>query len=82
VNIYLISQDVNEGYDTYDSAVVYADSDDEARMIYPGSTKPNWNGVESGWKSWCDSDQVKVSLLGASEDAESGLILASFNAGP
>lgn len=33
MNLYLISQDVNNDYDTYDSAVVAAESEEEARGI-------------------------------------------------
>lgn len=33
MKLYLISQNVNNGYDTYDSAVVCAETEEEARMI-------------------------------------------------
>jgi hypothetical protein len=36
MNIYHISQSVNRGYDTYDSAVVTAESEEDARQMYPG----------------------------------------------
>ena len=36
MNLYLISQNRNNGYDTYDSAVVAAESEEKARMIRPG----------------------------------------------
>jgi len=36
MNLYLISQDVNDGYDTYDSAVVCSESESDARMMHPG----------------------------------------------
>jgi hypothetical protein len=35
MNLYLISQNVNNDYDTYDAAVVAANSEDEARLIHP-----------------------------------------------
>lgn len=35
MNLYLISQDVNRAYDTYDAAVVAAESEEEARRIHP-----------------------------------------------
>ena len=35
MKLYLISQDVNDGYDTYDSAVVAAESEEDARSIHP-----------------------------------------------
>jgi hypothetical protein len=79
MNLYLISQTENKGYDTYDSIVVRADSEDAARMIHPD--------IEDGWddifKGWCKSpDQVTVRLLGvAAGDEPAGVVLASYNAG-
>lgn len=35
MKLYLISQDVTNGYDTYDSAVVLAESEDDAKLIHP-----------------------------------------------
>jgi hypothetical protein len=35
MNLYLISQGVNNDYDTYDSAVVVAEDEESARKIYP-----------------------------------------------
>lgn len=35
MKVYLISQDVNKGYETYDSAVVIAESEDMAKAIHP-----------------------------------------------
>lgn len=35
MNIYLISQDHVNGYDTFDSAVVIAASEEDARRIHP-----------------------------------------------
>lgn len=35
MRLYVISQNVNNGYDTYDSAVVAANTEAEARRIYP-----------------------------------------------
>jgi len=35
MNIYKISQNVNNGYNTYDSAVVYAKNEEEAKRIHP-----------------------------------------------
>lgn len=53
MNLYLISQTINEGYDTYDSAVVAAESEDEARKIHPSPfvthvTDEVWMGTYSG----------------------------------
>lgn len=35
MNLYKIEQDLIDDYDTYDSAVVVAESEDEARKIHP-----------------------------------------------
>ena len=35
MNIYLVSQDINRNYDTYDSFVCIAESEDAARMMHP-----------------------------------------------
>jgi len=53
MNLYLISQDKNSDYDTYDSAVVAAKSHTDARNIHPSSfvthiTDGVWMGTYSG----------------------------------
>lgn len=35
MNLYIISQDINNDYDTYDSAVVCAEDEEDAREIHP-----------------------------------------------
>lgn len=39
MNLYLISQDKNRGYDTYSSAVVAAKNEEHARHIHPRNGK-------------------------------------------
>jgi len=86
MNIYKISQDVNDNYDTYDSAIVAAHSEKEAKMMHPHRgnfyDKPNWDGTVEGYSSWCNVEDVKIRHIGiALEDIKEGIILASFNAG-
>lgn len=50
MKLWLISQSVNCGYDTYDSAVVAAETEEEARHTYPD----NWNDGTSSYK-WSGS---------------------------
>lgn len=73
--LYYLSQDDSRGYDTYDSCIVAAETEDEARNIHP----------LSGWgsRTWARKPEyVKVELLGiAVPGTEPGVILASFNAG-
>lgn len=81
--IYLLSQDQNRGYDTYDSIVVCAESEEEARNIHP---RGEWrNSIYSMFRddSWAfDPKDVKVKFLGeASPTIEKGIIITSFNAG-
>lgn len=74
MNLYLISQSVNNDYNTYDSAVVAAPDEETARNTYPG-----WGEWDYGRWARYRSD-VKVELIGQT-DREAGVILASFNAG-
>lgn len=41
MNLYKISQDVNDDWDTFDSAVVVAESAEEANKIIPYFTNQN-----------------------------------------
>ena len=90
MNIYLLKQNHNRGYDTFDSCVVIASSAEEARLIHPN---PDlfWNGY--GWKSgpndkwfndryWTDPQNVTVEEIGtALPGVTQKVICASFNAG-
>lgn len=49
MNIYKISQDINNGYDSYDSAIVCAENEDDARTIHPSEyVTHNKNGLWYG----------------------------------
>jgi len=97
MNIYLLSQDVNRGYDTYDSAIVVAETEGEARTYHPGGSRLH-NGTSWVWESdgslydpydtsgdWVNSKQIDrlfVEKIGvANDNQERGVVLASFNAG-
>jgi len=81
MEIYHLSQKINTGYDTFDSIVVCAESEMEARLIHP-ITK-DWCGKEeSCFPVWVDADLLTVKHIGkAKEGIEKGIICASFNAG-
>jgi len=96
MKLYLISQDVNNAYDTYDSAVVAAKSEEEAKAIHPSpqfyvSQSDGWAHIYfdgttkyEGERTdcWCAPHEVKVEYIGESKTAEAGsVICASFNAG-
>ena len=93
MNIYLISQDVNNEYDTYDSAVVAAVNEYEAKRTYPspfrifvedvlyfnyGDSISSQEVSSGDWTS--NPNDVDVELIGTTTK-EAGVILASFNAG-
>lgn len=75
MKLYLISQTRNNDYDTYDSAVVAAESEKEAAAIHPSGK--NWK-VDT----WVDRDYVAVKYIGEADfQIKRGVILASFNGG-
>lgn len=80
MNIYLLTQTENSGYDTYDSCVVAAENEDQARMIRPDNDQ--WhNDYRIG--NWAYTPgKVKVELIGiAITGTEPVVICTSFNAG-
>lgn len=93
MKLWLISQNENHNYDTFDSAVVAAETELEAQQICPseyyvsgqdGMFHFQYNngrlGEASNCNSWCNWHQVKVEYLGET-DCKAGVICASFNAG-
>jgi hypothetical protein len=73
MNIYKLSQTVNNDYDTYDSAVVVAESEEAAReTILP---YPEY--------SWAQPADITVELIGIAllSYTEGTILCASFNAG-
>jgi len=85
MNIYLLTQNIVTGYDTYDSAVVAAETEDKARMIHPSeyTTTKRWsyaNYSDGDWPKFSQRHLITVELVGTT-DKEAGLILGSFNAG-
>ena len=76
--LYLISQDINLGYDTFRSAVVCAEDEEKARRINPGD--PDNQGFYSG--TWAAPEYVTVEKIGIADEGQSeGVILAHFRAG-
>ena len=81
MNLYLLKQDVNIDWDTYDSVIVCAESEEEAVKIHP-----NGDFFDTGWEwpeGWVETpSQVRCQKIGvADESVEKGVVLASFNAG-
>jgi hypothetical protein len=87
-NLYLIFQDVVTGHDTYESAVVCAQSEEEASNIHPSCDSGlNLNNLnkQSDYRCWPSSaDDVKVVFLGecTNKNYKNGdVICSNFHAG-
>lgn len=96
MKLWLITQQEATGYDTYDSAVVLAETEEAAKLIHPSGyfewkEKP---GAKSGWGfkehdgptydgSWADEpNQVSAEYLGeAAPTVTDQIVCHSFNAG-
>lgn len=84
MKLWLISQDVNGGYDTFDSVVVAAEDEEAARLIHPSRKEWPKKPERVIGKDWADyPHQVQVECIGeAADDIEAGtIILSSYNAG-
>ena len=78
MNLYLISQTVNNDYETYDSAVVAALDAPKAQCMHPNPLSREYPHTD-----WAEPKDVSVRLIGlaAPDITEPCVILASFNAG-
>ena len=81
MKLWLISQNVNNGYGTYDSAVVAAETAEEARRIHPDGD-PAELKRHINYDTWATFEHIEAKLIGeACPGTQSGVILASFIAG-
>jgi len=80
MNIYFLSQDENNDYDTFDSVIVCAENEEDAKRMHP-SGEDGWGGAYPDWAS--SPDKVECTLIGVScdNDIAPHVVLASFNAG-
>lgn len=75
MKLFLLWQDVNNDYDTYDSCLVAANDAEDARTIQPSESAAMWD-------SWADAEHIQCRCIGeAAEWIKRGVIIASFNAG-
>lgn len=97
MNLYLISQTVNQHYDTFEAAVVVAANEHDAARIHPARSMSwghniSWDDEREEWTSssavargdyWADVSDVQVRLIGqADASLEPGAVVcASFRAG-
>ena len=92
MNLWKVSQTITTGYEEFDSAVIAAESEDDARLIHPskpnGVLKRQWDGT--GWRynfgvigaydhaDWAAPRDLHVELLGeAADGTPPGVIGAS-----
>ncbi len=80
MKLWLIKQNANTGYDTFDLAVVVAADEEAAKCIHPRGEQTYW---EDAWDScWATHlSQVTAEYLGETELPAGRVVCASFNAG-
>jgi len=89
MNIYLVSRTTLVGYDEYDSFVVYAENEAQAKELaivagYPHSEEMAQRddiyrlGNEETRSKW---DNARIEFLGTSLVENAGIILGSYHAG-
>ncbi len=77
MNLYLVSQNENNGYDTFDSFVCSARCEEAARRI-----TPQYSEFGDDYSAWCSSPDIPtVVKIGRTHIPEEKIILASFNVG-
>jgi len=81
MKLFLISQTERNGYDTYDAAVVAAETEGRAKEFVPDLGFGEFEN--DNWSSWASKpENVSAKYIGeAAHGTKEGLILASFNAG-
>ena len=81
MKLYLLAQDDNNDYDTYDSCIVCAEDEEDAKTITPDGGV--YSEPVSRYTSWAKSkDNISCVEIGEANDKQvRGVILASFNAG-
>lgn len=80
MNIYLIEQTENVQHDTYDSAVVMAENEEQATSMHPEKGL-DWDGENEVFGCWTNKKNVTATLIGWTDETEPQVVLASFNAG-
>ncbi len=87
MKLWLISRYDEGGYDTFDSAVVVAAGEEEARQTSPSGMKwrdGQWrrpDGSATSSYGWTTPEGVSVEYLGETALEDGRVVCASFNAG-
>jgi len=79
MNLYFISQVKNDNWDTYDSAVVCAETEERARLTHP--SRGDLDEDPRDYSDWAAAEYIKVELIGTSNIDRACVVCASFNAG-
>lgn len=85
MKLWLISQKINNGYDTWDSAVVAAETIEEARKINPNGQY--YDNAEDEWRyrGWAKPEDVAAVEIGIVAEGyiipNDRIVCSSFNAG-
>lgn len=80
MKLWKLEQDVNIGHDIYDSAIVSAETENEARIMYPGRVTGDYPDGVSDCNDWALPADVVVTCLGEAEPGLGKCVLcASFN---
>ncbi len=80
MKLYLLTQNTNLDYDTYDSLIVCAENKEEAKKIRPDKEKRGECKTYGCWVCKIEDVQCREIWI-ASKWIEKWVILASFNAG-
>lgn len=85
MNLYLLSQNVNNDYDTYDCAIVCAKNKSDALTIHPDRSEKEFKEEteRTYFRTWVGKkSDIHCKLIGiASPRIKRGVVCASFNAG-
>jgi hypothetical protein len=81
LNLYKLTQDLYAGYDTYDSCIVAAASEDFAKQMHPSGYPLATEVCQyADWPSASEVDSIQAKLIGyALPGATSCVISSSFN---
>lgn len=80
MNLYLLSQNKNNGYDTYDACIVCAIDENDAKTIHPAGRETPIIETDI-YSSWVGISDVECEFIGTAHNQKRGVILSSFNAG-
>jgi hypothetical protein len=84
MRIYRISQNKNNDWDTFDSAVMVAENEEQARIMIPYFDNDELDLEEQYiYSSWIKPEDVKVEYIGVADKKykKPCQICSSFNAG-